>query len=368
MEKILRIAQVMGKMENGGVESVVMNYYRHIDRSKIQFDFIADNDSSIPQRAEIEALGGRVIEVAPYQKINRYLAELTEIFRKNEYKIVHSHLNTLSVFPLYAAKKAGVPIRIAHNHSTAGKGEYKKNIMKYMLRPFAKVNATHYAACSRYAGAWLFGEKAVNNGEVTIFNNAIDLDKFKFNEEVRSRVRRTLDIEDRFVVGHIGRFCYQKNQEFLIDIFNAVHQKNPNAVLMLIGEGDLEHAVRQKVEDKGLMDSVMFLGNRNDVHELYQAMDVFVLPSRYEGLGMVAVEAQIAGVRTIVSTEVPDDVAITDSIEFLNLSDSVERWTDKVLNGKERSVLLKGKSDQFNIHIWSQKLEEYYGDILHHHG
>ncbi len=365
MEKILRIAQVMGKMENGGVESVVMNYYRHIDRSKIQFDFIADNDSSIPQRAEIEALGGRVIEVAPYQKINRYLAELTEIFKKNEYKIVHSHLNTLSVFPLYAAKKAGVPIRIAHNHSTAGKGEYKKNIMKYMLRPFAKVNATHYAACSRYAGAWLFGEKAVDSGEVTIFNNAIDLDKFKFNEEVRSRVRRTLDIEDRFVVGHIGRFCYQKNHEFLIDIFNAVHQKNPNAVLMLIGEGDLEYAVRQKVEDKGLMDSVMFLGNRNDVHELYQAMDVFVLPSRYEGLGMVAVEAQIAGVRTIVSTEVPDDVAITDSIEFLNLSDSVERWNDKVLNGKEHPVLLKDKSDQFNIHIWSQKLEEYYGKILH---
>ena len=365
MEKILRIAQVMGKMENGGVESVVMNYYRHIDRSKIQFDFIADNDSSIPQRAEIEALGGRVIEVAPYQKINRYLAELTEIFKKNEYKIVHSHLNTLSVFPLYAAKKAGVPIRIAHNHSTAGKGEYKKNIMKYMLRPFAKVNATHYAACSRYAGAWLFGEKAVDSGVVTIFNNAIDLDKFKFNEEVRSRVRRTLDIEDRFVVGHIGRFCYQKNHEFLIDIFNAVHQKNPNAVLMLIGEGDLEYAVRQKVEDKGLMDSVMFLGNRNDVHELYQAMDVFVLPSRYEGLGMVAVEAQIAGVRTIVSTEVPDDVAITDSIEFLNLSDSVERWNDKVLNGKEHPVLLKDKSDQFNIHIWSQKLEEYYGKILH---
>lgn len=365
MEKILRIAQIMGKMENGGVESVVMNYYRHIDRSKIQFDFIADKDSSIPQRAEIEALGGRVIEVAPYQKINRYLAELTEIFRKNEYKIVHSHLNTLSVFPLYAAKKAGVPIRIAHNHSTAGKGEYKKNILKYMLRPFAKVNATHYAACSRYAGAWLFGEKAVNNGEVTIFNNAIDLDKFKFNEAVRSRVRKELGVEDRFVIGHIGRFCYQKNQEFLIDIFDAVHKKNPNAILLLIGDGGTVQTIRQKAEDKGLTDSVMFLGNRNDVHELYQAMDVFVLPSRYEGLGMVAVEAQIAGVRTIVSTEVPEDVAITDSIEFLNLSDSVERWTDKVLNGKEHPVLLKDKSDQFNIHIWSQKLEEYYGEILH---
>ena len=134
-------------------------------------------------------------------------------------------MNTLSVFTLYAAKKAGVPIRIAHNHSTAGKGEYKKNIMKYMLRPFAKMNATDYAACSRYAGEWLFGKKSVENGEVTIFNNGIDLEKFKYNENVRNAVRSKFDIENKFVVGHIGRFCYQKNHDFLIEIFEDVQRR-----------------------------------------------------------------------------------------------------------------------------------------------
>lgn len=225
MDKPIRIAQVMGKMMNGGVESVVMNYYRHIDRTKVQFDFFADEDSSLPQRAEIESLGGRIYVVPPYQQIGDYIKQLIALFRENNYKIVHSHLNTLSVFPLYAAKKAGVPVRIAHNHSTAGKGETKKNIMKYMLRPFAKVNATHYAACSRYAGEWLFGKKSMEKGEVTIFNNAIDLDKFRYNEKVRNEVRKELGLEGKFVVGHVGRFCYQKNHSFLIDVFDEVCKK-----------------------------------------------------------------------------------------------------------------------------------------------
>lgn len=244
----IRIAHIVGKMMNGGVEAVVMNYYRHIDRSRIQFDFIVDEDSTYIPREEIESLGGRVFIVPPYQRLNKYISALSNLFKENHYKIVHSHINTLSVFPLYAAKKAGVPVRIAHNHSTAAPGEWKKNILKYTLRPFAKVYATHYAACSRYAGEWLFGRRSMERGEVTIFNNAIDLDKFKYNENVRNEVRKELGLEGKFVIGHVGRFCYQKNQEFLIDVFEEVYKQNPDAVLILIGDGPDRKKIEEKVK------------------------------------------------------------------------------------------------------------------------
>ena len=249
MGNFLRIAQIMGKMVNGGVEAVIMNYYRNIDRSKVQFDFIVDSDSTFIPREEIESLGGRIYIVPPYQNIRKYIPALVKLFKQNKYQIVHSNINTLSVFPLFAAKKAGVPVRIAHNLSTAAKGETKKNILKYILRPFSKVFATHYVACSEYAGEWLFGKKAMKSGKVTIFNNAIDLNKFKFDEKVRNEVRKELGIEDKFVIGHVGRLCFQKNQEFLIDVFEEVHRRNPNSVLLLIGDGEDREKIKRKIKN-----------------------------------------------------------------------------------------------------------------------
>lgn len=322
----IRIAQVIGKMMNGGVEAVVMNYYRHIERSKIQFDFIVDEDSTYIPREEIESLGGRIYIVPPYQKLYKYIPTLIKLFKENQYKIVHSHINTLSVFPLYAAKKAGVPVRIAHNHSTAAPGERKKNILKYTLRPFAKVYATHYAACSRYAGEWLFGKRSMERGKVTIFNNAIDLNKFKYDENVRNEIRKELGIVDKFVVGHVGRFCYQKNQEFMIDVFEEVYKQNPNAVLMLVGDGPDRGKIEEKVKDLYLSDRVMFMGNRNDVNRLYQAMDVFVLPSRYEGLPVVGVEAQAAGLPCVLSNKMTVETKMTDNVTFLGINDSAKEW------------------------------------------
>ncbi len=327
----IRVAQVVGKMVNGGVEAVVMNYYRHIDREKVQFDFIVDEDSTVIPREEIESLGGRVFIVPPYQKLNKYIPALIKLFKENRYKIVHSHINTLSVFPLFAAKCAGVPVRIAHNHSTAAPGEWKKNILKYTLRPFAKVFATHYAACSKYAAEWLFGKKTVAQGKVKIFNNAIDLDKFKFDENVRNEVRKELGIEDKFVIGHVGRFCYQKNQEFLIDVFAEVYKKNPNAVLLLIGEGEDKKKIEQKVHDMKLK-NVMFLGNRNDVDRLYNAMDVFVLPSRYEGLPVVGVEAQVNGLPCLLSDKMTKETKMTENAELLCVEEGLEKWADSILN------------------------------------
>ena len=270
---------------DGGVESVVMNYYRNIDKDKIQFHFLCDEDSTNIPYEEIEKLGGKVIVIPPYQKLFKYQKELYRIFKENNYKIIHSHINALSVFPLRIAKKAGVPIRIAHSHSTSNKKEWKKNILKMILRPFSKLYANNYFACTEYAGKWLFGKKVVERKELNVINNAIDLKKFEFNENTREDLRKELGIkEDVLVIGHVGRFMKQKNHEFLIDVFEKSIKQDDNIYLILVGQGPLEDKIKEMAKEKGIEYKILFLGQRNDVNKLYQAMDIFVLPSLYEGL------------------------------------------------------------------------------------
>lgn len=363
-EEPIRIAHVVGKWVGGGVEAVIMNYYQNIDRSKIQFDFIFDNDSNNIPYEEIEKLGGKVILIPPYQKLPSYIKELKKIFKKNNYKIVHSHINTLSVFPLYAAKKAKVPVRIAHSHSTTNKKEWKKNLMKQVLRPLSKIYATDYMACTEHAGRWLFGNKEYDRGNIYLLNNAIDLDKFKYDEKARQEIRKELKIkDDTLVIGHIGRFVAQKNHTFLIDIFNEVHKKNQNSVLLLVGQGPLENEIKRKVKNLKLYDSVKFLGQRSDVSRLYQAFDVFVFPSLYEGLGMVTIEAQCSGLPSIASTEVPEIAKVTPTLQFIDLNEKSNVWCDIILNrcNDTRVDYSKEISDAgYNIALESTKLEKEY--------
>lgn len=362
----IRVAQIIGKWLGGGVESVVMNYYRNIDKSKIQFDFICDEDSTNIPRAEIESMGGRIILIPPYQKVFKYQKELKRVLKEEKYKIVHSHINALSVFPLRAAKKAGVPVRIAHSHSTTNKKEWKKNLLKMALKPFSKVYATDYFACTEHAGRWLFGDKEFDKGNVYVLNNAIDLDKFKYDEQVRIAKRKELGIDDNtIVIGHAGRFVAQKNHEFIIDVFNEVHKENKNTKLMLIGKGPLEEQIKEKVKQYELTEAVMFLGQRpEDIHELYQAMDVFLFPSLYEGLGMVAIEAQCSGLPCICSTEVPKIAKVTDNVEFIDLTENVEKWTKEILlhvnNDRKKDYIEQAEKCGYNIKSEVKKLEKKY--------
>ncbi len=369
MEEPMRIAQVIGKLSSGGVESVVYNYYTNIDHHKFQFDFYVDADSRCKLPKEIIDMGANCYVIPPYQNLFSYIKKLEEEFKKNKYSIVHSNMNTLSVFSLYAAYIAGVPIRICHNHSTAGKGEIKKNILKYILKPFAKVFATNCCGCSKYAAEWLFGKKAVNNGNVTVFNNAIDINKFKYNADVRTEVRKELNIEDKVVIGHIGRFCYQKNHDFLIDIFNEICKQNDNAVLILVGIGELSYDVKNKVHKLGLDDKVKFLGVRKDAYRIYQAMDVFVLPSRYEGLPVVGVEAQTSGTPCVFSDAMTVETKMARNTIMLSLDEPVNVCAKKVL---EFSKIPKYDSSAeiqaagFDISTESKKLEHYYENCLSH--
>ena len=329
----IRIAQIIGKWVGGGVESVIMNYYRAMNRGKIQFDFICDEDSTNIPYEEIKSLGGKVILIPPYQKLFKYQKVLKKILREGNYKIVHSHINALSVFPLRIAKKVGVPIRIAHSHSTTNKKEWKKNFFKSILKPFSKVYATNYFCCTEHAGRWLFGNKKFENGEIYILNNAINLEKFIYNEKIRENKRAELKIDkDTIVLGHIGRFVEQKNHKFLINIFNEVHKKNINTKLILVGQGPLKKEIEQQIKQLNIEDYVLMLGQRADVNEIYQAFDIFLFPSLYEGLGMVAIEAQAAGNLCIVSTEIPKVAKVTKKMEFLDLSSPNQRWVDCILS------------------------------------
>lgn len=368
MEKTpIRIAQIIGKWVGGGVEAVVMNYYRNIDKTKIQFDFICDNDSTNIPYQEIEQLGGKVILIPPYQHQKSYQKELQKILKQNNYKIIHSHINTMSVFPLYAAKKVGISIRIAHSHSTSNKVEWKKNILKNILRPYSKIYATDYFCCSELAGKYLFGNKTYNEGKVFLLNNAIDLDKYKYNEKERNKQRKKLNInKDAIVIGHIGRFVKQKNHSFLIDIFKKINELNNNTILILVGQGPLENEIKSKVKKLNLDNKVIFLGQLEETNNIYQAFDIFLLPSLYEGLGMVLIEAQVSGLPCIASKEVPTIAKVTNNLHFIDLN-NLEEWTNYIskLEIKERNNYLKEiRNNGYDIKIESKKLELKYLEYL----
>ena len=351
-------------MNGGGVEAVVMNYYRHIDKSKVQLDFLIDSDSTLVPREEIESLGGRVFEIPPYQHVIEYQRELQRIFKQEGWKIVHSHINALSVFPLRAAAKAGVPVRIAHSHSTSGKGEYAKNALKAVLKTQSNRYPTHRFACSRFAGEWLFGKDA--NFEVVY--NAIDLNSFRFNVEAREQARADLGlVGGQFVIGHVGRFMAQKNHPFLIDVFAEVAKRRDDVVLLLVGTGETEASVKSLVDERGLTDRVMFLGQRSDVNRLYQAFDAFVLPSLYEGLGLVGVEAQVSGLPCLLSDAITREVDVTGECKFLPI-DSPAVWADEIdsllpYSYEGRSSISSGQFADYNIELQGERLTYKYLDL-----
>lgn len=362
-ERPIRVAQIIGKLSAGGVEAVLFNYYRFIDKRKVQFDFFYDADSTVEPPPYLIDMGARFYRIPPYQHLPAYLKALYAYFRDNRYLIVHSNMNTLAVFSLFAAWRAGVPVRIVHNHSTAGKGETKKNILKYILRPFAGLFATDRCACSRYAGEWMFGKKAVASDKVTILNNAIDCTAFRYDAAARQDMRQQLGVEGHFVVGHVGRFCYQKNHEFLIELFEEIHRQESTAMLLLVGNGELMDAIKAKVHEKGLDDVILFLGVRQDVSQLYQAMDCFVLPSRYEGLGMVGIEAQAAGLPCVFSDEVPREARLTENVHYLSLSAPATAWAAAVLEARNfarKDMLESVRAAGFDIKQEAEKLEQFY--------
>ncbi|CQR70537.1 Putative glycosyltransferase EpsF [Sporomusa ovata DSM 2662] len=359
-ERPIRVAVVMGKHVTGGTKSVIMNYYENINRNVIQFDFIVDSNSPLKDYSNIERLGGHVYEIPPVKHLWGHIFKCRKILKRENYLIVHGYVNTLNIFSMLAAKLAGVPVRIAENLSTAHAGE-KKTIIKYILKPFAKWFPTHLAANSRYAAEWLYGKQALS--DCRILHNAIDLEKYHYDETLRKITRDAYGLNGKFVIGHIGRYYYQKNHEFLIDIFNEVHKKDESAVLLLIGYGELKRHIFEKIQRLGLTEYVVDLGAREDIVQFYNAMDCFVLPSFYEGLPVVGIEAQAVGVPCLMSTEVTSETKITDVAEFISLDKPAAVWAEKILKwkGYQRKRLDdQVTSNGYNIKNEVYLLEAYY--------
>lgn len=363
---MIRVAVVMGKMHAGGKKNLVMEYYRHANRHKVQFDFICDEDSNSVPKEEIESLGGRVYIIPPYQKIFANMKEMKGIFKQNQYPILHGYNSTMNLFAMFAGKQCGIPVRINESISMGHKDD-KKNILKSILKPFSKMFATHYMSNGEACGRWQFGDKLFDAGKVTVFRTVIDTYKNRFEPELRDQCRKEFDLEDHFVVGHIGRFTAQKNTLFLIDIFNEILKKDNDAKLLIIGHGDLEEEMIKRIQDYGIEKNVLNLGIREDIHQFYNAMDCFVLPSLYEGLPVVGVEAQCSGLPTFFSTEIPTESSACDDLGiFIGLDKNAEFWADEILRiakpmvskRKDRSEDVKAAG--FDSDNEGKKLTEYY--------
>lgn len=361
--KPIRVLHVVTTMNRGGLETMLMNYYRHIDRQKVQFDFLEHRDAESDYDQEILSLGGKIYRLPKLNPFSfSYHRKLNAFFHEHqEYSIVHVHQDCLSSIALKAAYQNHIPVRIAHSHN-ASQDRNLKYILKHHYMKKIPNFATHLFACSKEAGDWMFSKH-----QFTILNNAIDASKFTFNIDKRKLMRNRLGIRNEIVFGHVGRFNKQKNHSFLIDIFYEIQRINKNSVLILIGVGNLEEKIKNKVNKLELTNKVMFLGKRDDVNDLMQAMDVFIFPSRYEGIGIVAVEAQASGLLVIKSDKVPDQCKITPNVISLSLDESPKSWGYQAVSSFNKSkrenmsryVIKSGYDILHNV----KKLQTFYQEV-----
>ena len=360
MEHPVRILHVVTYMGRGGLETMIMNYYRHIDRSKVQFDFLVHRDFRADYDNEIETMGGRIFRLPRLVPWSRsYLKSLENFFREHsEYKIVHVHQDCLSSVILKVAQKCGVPVRIAHSHNSS-QDKNLKYLIKLLYKRQIPTYATQLFACGKEAGDWMFA-----GAPYQFLNNAIETSRYTFDTEARHQMRSRLGISNTaFVVGHVGRFHPQKNHSFLIDIFTDFKTKTSNAVLLLVGDGDLRTAMEQKAALLGISNSVIFTGVRSDVPDLMQAIDCFVFPSLYEGLPVTLVEAQAAGLPCIVSAGVPVECDKTDLVKHISPSAGPAHWAAEIL--KTQSNARRNTREQiiqagYDIEANAQWLQNFY--------
>lgn len=359
----IRVLQVVASLNAGGMENYIMNLYRRVDRTKIQFDFIVHHTAIGLYEDEIESMGGKVYHftVLDDKNLVKYLFELNSFFTQHEeYQIIHGHLSSLAVFYLGVAKRHGVPWRIAHSHG-AGFLHTIKGMAKYLLFRTTKWNANVRLACSTEAGEYLYGK-----GAFEFVPNGIEIERFTFEENKRLRMRRLLDVENNYVIGHVGRFNLQKNHGYLLKIFKEVVEKRPNAKLLLLGDGELLTSIQKLAEDLGLEDSVIFAGVHKDVENYYQAMDAFVLPSLFEGLPVTGIEAQYAGLPCLFSGEITREVRICDSVEFLKIGEeNINLWVDTLVQeprNNERSEM-EFITSKFDVKIAAKAMEERYLEL-----
>ncbi|MCR5666879.1 MAG: glycosyltransferase family 1 protein [Eubacterium sp.] len=365
MSEPIRVLNMFTIMNRGGAETMVMNYYRNMDRSKVQFDFLVHRSERGAYDDEIESLGGRIYRMIPIypQNFKEYKSMLKTFFHEHpEYRIIHSHMSELGCFAFIEAQRQGVPVRICHAHN-APHGWDIKMIMRNKFKKKMVPYITHMFTCGEEAAQWLYGKRYEDR--FIHMNNAIDAARFRYDADKALQVRKSLSLTSRqLVIGHVGRFNKQKNHSYLIEIFKEVKQLRSDAVLLLIGIGELMEPIKEKVQQYGLSDSVRFLGSRDDVNDLMQTFDVFLFPSLFEGFPVTMVEAQAGGNLCVISKEQPKESAITQNVRRISLQESPRAWAELILeetahyekSDTYESICKAGYDIRENV----KKLEEFY--------
>lgn len=360
----IRILQILpGGKITGGIEHFVMNYYENIDRSKVQFDFLFNYNERVAFEDQIKKLGGRVYYFSVRQDGNliKYNRQLSEFFQNHrEYKVIHGHMPGLAIAYFEIAKKNGVKIRISHAHVTQTDPTIKGYILKLIIKNI-KYFSNYYCACSKLAGHFMYG-----NTDFKVIPNAVSTERFSFSTKKRNKLRQQLSLENKFVVGNVGRYSIQKNQLFLLDIFNEVKRVNKNAILLLIGQGNLKSEIVEKINSLNLNKSVILMDNKKDIENYYSLMDVLVMPSLYEGLPLTMIEAQSNGLPCVVSDAITQESRINSNVTYISLNESLEIWASKILAAK-RIDSEQAKSNiisaGYDIKYTAVELEHFYCNL-----
>lgn len=359
-----RVLHVVPNMNVGGLETFIMNVYRNIDRDKIQFDFLEHYIKPSVYDEEIEKLGGKIYHFSLRNDNNifKYIIDLNKFFKEHkEYKIVHCHMESIGAILFLIAKFNGVKIRIGHAHTTSTDNNLKGFVIKIISKPFKYMTTINFA-CSIDAGKYLF-----KNKKYEVIANAIDIDKFKFDENSRTYLRKELGLEGYQVIGHVGRMDKAKNQLFLIDIFNEYLKINFKSKLVLVGDGELRDDIIDRIKELNIEDKVLLLGVRKDVNKLYSAFDTFVFPSLFEGLPLTLIEAQASGIHIIASDSISKECIISNNIVFVGVNEDINKWVnsiDNALKNSSRSVIFNENKNKFDIKKLSKKLEKKYIDLI----
>lgn len=327
---MIRILHSVSNMDRAGIETMLMNFYRHMDREKVQFDFLANKPKPGDYDEEIVGMGGRIFVTPGYKHVKQYFDYMSSLFCKYpEYKIIHAHNGSLMLYALLSAKMNGMPVRIAHAHATSIPFDFKNGIKKCM-KPMIKYAATDYWGCSNAAGEFYFSKKRWNEKNQLI-HNAIDVNNFTFNDLSRQKIRKEYGLGDKFVVGHVGRLTWQKNQKKLLEIFAEIHKIKPDAQLVIVGTGELEERLKKQAKELGILEAVTFSGMQTNVNEWYSVFDVFVMSSWYEGLPVVGIEAQAADLPCVFTDKITPEVKVTDRVRFVGLDDDATAWANAIL-------------------------------------
>jgi len=364
--KNIRVLQILGGLNRGGAETMIMNIYRAIDKSKVQFDFIIHNATENAYVDEIESLGGKVYVFPKFTIKNLFVYKKywKKFLREhNEYKILHSHVRSYAIIIIRIAKRYGLKT-IVHSHSTSN-GKGIKSYIKGLLQFPIKKESDYLFACSKISGEWLFGKNNVHASNYRMIKNAIDTSKYRVESSTREEYRRMFNANDKTVYGHIGRLCEPKNHRFLLEIFKDIRKKDPNSLLMIVGEGPYRSQIESWINQFGLEDSVIMTGARGDVPQLFSAMDIFLFPSLWEGLPVTVIEAQAAGLPCLISDKITSEVGVSQAALYLPIDQGTECWVECALSsiGKKFDVIDDIKMAGFDVNNSALELEEFYRSI-----